>query len=50
LDHSNYVWRGVQVMKLLVMQFCPISRHFTSLQSSTLFSNTLGLVHICKRL
>jgi hypothetical protein len=29
IDHSNYVWRGVQVMKLLVMQFLPISRHFT---------------------
>jgi hypothetical protein len=23
LDHSNYVWRGVQVMKLLIMQFSP---------------------------
>jgi hypothetical protein len=23
-----YVWRGVQVMKLLIMQFSPISRHF----------------------
>jgi hypothetical protein len=33
LDHSNYVWRGVQVMKLLNMQFSPISRHFISLRS-----------------
>jgi hypothetical protein len=24
LDRSNYVWRGVQVMKLLIMQFPPI--------------------------
>jgi hypothetical protein len=28
-DHSNYVWRGVQIMKLLIMQFSPISRHFS---------------------
>jgi hypothetical protein len=27
LDRSNYVWRRVQVMKLLIMQFPPISRH-----------------------
>jgi hypothetical protein len=25
LDHSNYVWRGVQVMKLFIMQFSPVS-------------------------
>jgi hypothetical protein len=30
LDHSNDVWRGVQVMKLLITQFPPISRHFIS--------------------
>jgi hypothetical protein len=23
LDHSNYTWRRVQVMKLLIMQFSP---------------------------
>jgi hypothetical protein len=28
LDHSNYTWRSVQVMKLLVMQLSPISSHF----------------------
>jgi hypothetical protein len=33
LDYSDYVWRGVQVMKLLIMQFLPISRHFISLYS-----------------
>jgi hypothetical protein len=33
LDHSNYVWRGVQVMKLLAMQFLPISGRFISLRS-----------------
>jgi hypothetical protein len=30
---QNYVWRGVQVMKLLIMQFPQISRHFISLRS-----------------
>jgi hypothetical protein len=29
--YSNYVWRGVQLMKLPIMQFSPISRHFISL-------------------
>jgi hypothetical protein len=29
-DHSNYVWRGVRVMKLLIMQFSPTSCHFIS--------------------
>jgi hypothetical protein len=33
LDHSDYVWRGVQVMKVLIMQFSPISRHFISFPS-----------------
>jgi hypothetical protein len=27
LDRSNYVWRGVQITKLLIMQFPPISGH-----------------------
>jgi hypothetical protein len=31
LDHS--VWQEVQVMKLLIMQFSPISHHFISLQT-----------------
>jgi hypothetical protein len=31
LDDSNYIWRRVQVMKLLIMQFSPTSRHFISL-------------------
>jgi hypothetical protein len=39
LDHSNYTWPRVQVMKLLITQFSPASRHF-SLLSRTLFSNT----------
>jgi hypothetical protein len=33
LDHSNYIWRGLQIMKRLIMQFSPISRHVISLQS-----------------
>jgi hypothetical protein len=33
LDHSNYTWRRVQVMKLLVMQFSPPSRHLIPLQA-----------------
>jgi hypothetical protein len=47
LHHSNYVWRGVQVMKLLIMQFPLISFTSSLLGSnillSTLFSNTLSL-------
>jgi hypothetical protein len=42
-DHSNYTWRRVQITKLLIMQFSPTSRHFISLRSSTLFSDTLIL-------
>jgi hypothetical protein len=33
LDNSNYTWRRVQVMKLLVMQFSPNSRHSIPLWS-----------------
>jgi hypothetical protein len=33
LDHSNYTWRRVQVMKLLIMQFSPMSCHFIPLWS-----------------
>jgi hypothetical protein len=33
LNHSNYTWRGVQVMKLLIMQFPPNSCHFIPLSS-----------------
>jgi hypothetical protein len=33
LDHSNYIWRGVKVMKLLIMQFSQISRHFISFRT-----------------
>jgi hypothetical protein len=31
LDHSNYTWRRVQVMMLLIMQFSPTSCLFKSL-------------------
>jgi hypothetical protein len=44
IDHCNYTWRRVQVMKLLIMQFSPTSQHFMCLRSNilrnTLFSNT----------
>jgi hypothetical protein len=40
LDHSNYVWRGVQVMKLLIMEFYPISYHHIS--SDQIFSSAPG--------
>jgi hypothetical protein len=33
LDHSNYNWRRVQVMKLLIMQFSPTSCHFIPLRT-----------------
>jgi hypothetical protein len=33
LDYSNYICQRVQVMKLLITQFSPISRHFISLRS-----------------
>jgi hypothetical protein len=33
LDHSNYTWRTIQVMKLLIMQFSPTSFYFTPLRS-----------------
>jgi hypothetical protein len=33
LDH--YTWRRVQIMKLLIMQFSPTSRHFIPLRSKS---------------
>jgi hypothetical protein len=32
LDHSNYTWRTVQVMKLLIVHFPPTSYHFIPLR------------------
>jgi hypothetical protein len=31
LDHSNYTWRGLQIRKLLIMQFSPGSCYFIPL-------------------
>jgi hypothetical protein len=31
--HSNFIWRRVQVLKLLIMQFSPIFRQFISVRS-----------------
>jgi hypothetical protein len=33
LDDSNYIWRGVEFMKLLIMHFPRASYYFTSLMS-----------------
>jgi hypothetical protein len=33
LDHPNRIWWTVRVMKFLIMQSFPISRHFLSLRS-----------------
>jgi hypothetical protein len=47
-DHPNNIWWSVQVMKLLIMQSSPASRHFLPLRSkyslSTLFLNILNPV------
>jgi hypothetical protein len=47
LDHCNYIWRGVKVTKLFVMQFSPVSYYFIPLGPcivlSTPFSNTLSI-------
>jgi hypothetical protein len=32
-DHSNYIWRRVQVTKLLIIWLSSASRHFSSLRS-----------------
>jgi hypothetical protein len=62
IDYSNYTWRRVQVMKLLIMQFFqpPVTSSLFGLNIllNTLFSNTLSLCsslnvrdqvsHICK--
>jgi hypothetical protein len=45
LDHSNYTWRRVQVMKLLIMQFSPTSSHFISLWSKYLLNTLLLWVY-----
>jgi hypothetical protein len=33
LEHSNYTWRRLQVMKLIIMQLSQISYHFIPLRS-----------------
>jgi hypothetical protein len=39
LDHSNYVWRGVQIMKLLIMQFFLQPPITSSLCDTNIFSS-----------
>jgi hypothetical protein len=46
LDHPNNIWWTVQVMKLIIMQTSPASRHFLLCPNtllSTLFWNILNL-------
>jgi hypothetical protein len=47
LDLPNYIWGWVQIMKFLIVQLSPFSRHLIPLRSNillrTLFSNTLSL-------
>jgi hypothetical protein len=43
LDHSNYTWQRVQVMKLLIMQFSPASLFSPNILLSTL--NLLFKIH-----
>jgi hypothetical protein len=45
LDSSDYIWRRVQVTKLLVMQFSATSCHFIppNILLSTLLSNIFSL-------
>jgi hypothetical protein len=46
LNHSNYIWRSVQYMKLLIMQFSPTYYFIIfgpNILLSTLFSSTFSL-------
>jgi hypothetical protein len=49
-NHSNYIWRRVQVTKLLIMQFSPTpvtsSLFGPNILLNSLFSNTLGLCDV----
>jgi hypothetical protein len=33
LVHSNYTWRRVEILEILIIQFSPTSHHFISLRS-----------------
>jgi hypothetical protein len=46
LDHSNYTWRRVQVMKLLITQFSPTSRHFMTLFNACVINIFLCIISI----
>jgi hypothetical protein len=50
LDHSDYTWQRIRVMKLLVMQFSSTAYHFIPLRwnirLSALFSNTFQSLSI----
>jgi hypothetical protein len=44
LDHSNYTWRRLQIMKLLIMKFSPTFCHFIPLRSK--YSQNPALKHL----
>jgi hypothetical protein len=43
LGHSNYTWRGVQVMKIFIMQFPPTSFHFIPTRREVCKTKTAGM-------
>jgi hypothetical protein len=47
LDHCKYIWRRIQVMKIVIKLFSPTSYYFLlfgpDILVNTLFSNTLSL-------
>jgi len=42
-DHPNYIWWTVQIIKLLTVQFSPVSCYLLPLSLSNIFHNTLFL-------
>jgi hypothetical protein len=49
LDHSNYTWRRVQVMKLIIMQFSP-TYHFIPLRSKYSPQHPVLTLSLCSSL
>jgi hypothetical protein len=46
LDHSNYVWPGVQDIKLLIVQFSPVSRRKNLLPTSSGYKTAIIMATI----
>jgi hypothetical protein len=49
LDHSNFTYRRVHVMKLLITQFSPTSGHFVSLPVLFIRGNSSSVTEIWKK-